>query len=42
MSCKVLLLSWNRKLTFDDPSRNYNFLEVFAGNGEVSKYMLDP
>lgn len=39
---KVLLLSFNEKLSSDAPSPNYNFLEVFAGKGEVSKYMFDP
>ena len=36
---EVLLLSWNQRLTFDGPDKNYNFLEVFSGRGRVSKTM---
>ena len=38
---EVLLLSWNQSLSFDDPSRNYTFTEVFSGKGAVSQVMSE-
>ena len=36
---EVLLLSFNTKLSFDDPGKNFHFTEVFSGGGAVSKRM---
>ena len=36
---EVLLLSFNTKLSFDDPGKKFHFTEVFSGQGAVSKRM---